>query len=122
MVDADDSTHNVEDGEDEEQVVEDAVHALPRERPDGDAVAEDADDADDEDEQPLRRPLEPRHALHRGEAVVGRGRHGSRRALGGVERGTGVGVGHGPPFEIRLCYKLSKAIRITRIPYLGPFS
>ena len=52
-----DSTHNVEDGEDEEQVVEDAVHPLPRERPDGDAVAEHADDADDEDEQPLGRPL-----------------------------------------------------------------
>ena len=52
-----DSTHNVKDGEDEEQVVEDAVHPLPRERPDGDAVAEHADDADDEDEQPLGRPL-----------------------------------------------------------------
>ena len=52
-----DSTHNVEDGEDEQEVVEDAVHPLLRERPDGDAVAEDADDAHDEDQQSLGRPL-----------------------------------------------------------------
>ena len=51
------STHYVEDGEDEKEVVEDAVHPLPRECPDGDAVAEHADDADDEDEQTLGRPL-----------------------------------------------------------------
>lgn len=56
-------THNVEDGEDEEEVVEDAVHPLPRERPDGDAVAEDADDADDQDEQALGRPLKFRKDL-----------------------------------------------------------
>ena len=47
--------------------MEDAVHPLPRERPDGDAVAEHADDADDEDEQPLGRPLkfskDPRSSL-----------------------------------------------------------
>ena len=37
--------------------MEDAVHPLLRERPDGDAVAEDADDAHDEDQQSLGRPL-----------------------------------------------------------------
>ena len=58
-----DSTHNVEDGEDEEEVVEDAVHPLLRERPDGDAVAEDADYADDQDEQALGRPLKFRKDL-----------------------------------------------------------
>ena len=101
----DNSTHNVEDGEDEEQVVEDAVHALSRERPDGDSVAEDADDADDEDEQPLGRPLEPRHAVsHRtGAVIIGRSRISRRSILGGgggVERETGVVIGHDPPFEI----------------------
>ena len=43
--------------------MEDAVHPLPRERPDGDAVAEDADDADDQDEQALGRPLKFRKNL-----------------------------------------------------------
>ncbi len=61
-------TYHVKDGEDEEEVVEDSVHSLPGEGPDGDAVAQEADHAHNEKEHPLDGELEGRH-LEEGKGV-----------------------------------------------------
>ena len=51
------STHHIEDGEKEEEVVKDAMDLLPGERVDGRQVAQEPDNPDDQDQNPLRNEL-----------------------------------------------------------------
>ena len=61
-------TYDIEEGEHEKKVVENPVHSLSRERPDGYGVPDQSQQSYDEDEQSLGH--EPKHSSFDGEVFL----------------------------------------------------